>query len=86
MTAELWLEKPCEHGKTSEHLRATCLDLHPGDRPRSHFKQCWCPGGSRVRLDPQKVVFSLWAVEAIADAQDDIRVWDIIEALGEEQK
>ena len=41
MTAELWLEKPCEHGATEEHViddMAWTLE--------------WCPGGSRRAVWP----------------------------------
>ena len=70
MTAELWLVKPCEHGATEEHAiddMAWALE--------------WCPGGSRVRLDPDKVVFTtpndMWGCD------DEYTVQDVIDALEE---
>lgn len=65
MTAELWLEKPCEHG--DDWLTCDTED---------------CPGGSRVRLDPDTVVFAIpndmWGID------DEYTVQDVIDALEEE--
>lgn len=47
MTAELWLEKPCEeHGSVKRHCICNCIVPDP-----QHGEWCWCEGGSRVRLD-----------------------------------
>lgn len=70
MAAELWLEKPCEHGATEEHAiddMAWTLE--------------WCPGGSRVRLDPDKVVSFL---EPGYGPPVLLSVQDVIDALEEE--
>lgn len=69
MAAELWLEKPCEHGATEEHAiddMAWTLE--------------WCPGGSRVRLDPDKVVFPVFGARDLLN----VTVQDVIDALEEE--
>ena len=44
--AELWAEKPCEHGRTTgEH------EVWPPGEPWHVYD---CPGGSRVRVWPQE--------------------------------
>ena len=68
MTAELWLHKPC----------IGCGDFHPG----STKGYCDGPGGSSVRLNPDKVVFTIpndtWGRD------DEYTVKDVIDALEEE--
>lgn len=80
MTAELWLEKRCIHGLIG--CAEMICDHRPGEHKRDEygtFSGCWCPGGSRVRLDPDKVVMrSPW------DDENNLTVGDIIAALEEE--
>ena len=47
--SELWAEKPCEHGEIESHwLSHTCYSTHSLDACPH------CPGGSRVRVWPEK--------------------------------
>lgn len=84
MTAELWLHKPCEHGSSFPHL--TCFARHMHDSAFEYavpdpFEQgCQCDGGSRVRLDPDKVVSFL---EPGYGPPVLLSVQDIIDALEE---
>lgn len=92
MAAELWLEKRCVHGLIG--CGELICDHRPGEHKRDEhgtFGGCWCPGGSRVRLDPDKVVFE---IDALGEtwrrtvsggyAFWDITVQDVIDALEEE--
>lgn len=84
MTAELWLEKRCPHGLIS------CAEMicnhQPGEHPKDGyltFSACWCPGGSRVRLDPDRVVFRGFTVgsEYVGSTTPSLTVRDVIDAL-----
>ena len=87
MTAELWLEKRCVHG----HIDCTEMicDHQPGEHPKDEHGTtwacwcCWCPGGSRVRLDPDKVVFPGFTIgsEYVDSTAPSLTVQDIIDAL-----
>lgn len=78
MTAELWLEKPCEHEFVGSHWQD---DPKPDD-PKNQFH---CPGGSRVRLDPDKVVFPGFTIgsEYVGSTAPSLTVQDVIDALEE---
>ena len=79
MTAVLWLEKPCEeHGSVKRHCICNCIVPDP-----QHGEWCWCEGGSRVRLDPDKVVFPGFTIgsEYVDSTAPSLTVQDIIDAL-----
>ena len=83
MTAELWLEKRCVHGLIG--CGELICDHQPGEHPKDEhgtILTCMCDGGSRVRLDPDKVVLTIpndmWGCD------DEYTVQDIIDALEEE--
>lgn len=83
MTAELWLHRLCPHG-ASDSLCVIAVCTHAaGEHPKDKwgtYSDCYCRGGSRVRLDPERVV-------ALVGEGDDhpyeFTVAEIIDALGE---
>lgn len=74
MTAELWLVRPCKHGKRGEH------------GGRWNYDEEYCPGEYRVRLDPD-VVFRGFEVkpEHVGKTLFHALVQDVIDALEEEE-
>lgn len=84
MTAELWLEKRCVHGFIG--CGEMICDHQPGEHTKDGYLTCsarWCPGGSRVRLDPDRAV-------TIRDAYFERGEWSlpvaaIIDALTEQE-
>lgn len=79
MTAELWLHRLCPHG-ASDSLCVIAVCTHAaGEHPKDKwgtYSDCYCRGGSRVRLDPERVVF-----KAQVPVWEDVTVKDIIDAL-----
>jgi hypothetical protein len=56
----------------------------PHGGKQGHHSYPTCDGESRVRLDPDEVVFKPWAVDAMAKAREQITVKDVTDALEEE--
>ena len=86
VTAELWLEKRCVHGFIG--CGELICDHQPGEHPRDEhgtILACMCDGGSRVRLDPDKVVFPGFTVgsEYVGSTAPSLTVQDVIDALEE---
>jgi len=75
MSAELWLHRPCVHGHEGS------FKTHPPVAEVLRGDELPCEGGSRVRLDPDKVVFSFATDGRSMRA---ITVQDVIDALEEE--
>jgi hypothetical protein len=69
MTAELWLRKPCQHGRLLNH---NWTEAPNTPKSKVHI----CPGGSEERLDPERAVeviaATLWRLEYGQRSREDV--------------